>query len=503
MSSQQDPIRVMVVDDHPMWRDAVARDLAEAGLDVVATAGDGEQAVRRAKATTPDVLVLDLNLPAKPGVQVCKEVVAANPALRVLVLSASGEHADVLEAVKSGATGYLLKSASTEELLDAVRRTAVGDPVFTPGLAGLVLGEYHAAGLGPRPRRGRRRRTERAPADRPGDRGAAAGGQGPELQADRRTPRHLAPNGPEPRPEHPRQAPAPQPGGTGPVRDRARPRRRVTTAARGGGQFPGDSPELNLPSHICVTWITITVTFVGQPRRRDTSMRVGVLTGGGDCPGLNAVIRAVVRKGVQEYGHEFVGFRDGWRGPLEGRSIRLDIPAVRGILPRGGTILGSSRTNPLKEEDGIRRIKDTLARQRVGALITIGGEDTLGVAARLSDEYGVPCVGVPKTIDNDLSATDYTFGFDTAVGIATEAIDRLHTTAESHMRVLVVEVMGRRMAGSPCTPAWSAAPTSSSSPSSASTSSRSAPGLPPASGRRTPRSWSSPRARCPGTATRC
>ncbi|WP_020129968.1 6-phosphofructokinase [Streptomyces sp. 303MFCol5.2] len=172
-------------------------------------------------------------------------------------------------------------------------------------------------------------------------------------------------------------------------------------------------------------------------------MRVGVLTGGGDCPGLNAVIRAVVRKGVQEYGHEFVGFRDGWRGPLEGRSIRLDIPAVRGILPRGGTILGSSRTNPLKEEDGIRRIKDTLARQRVGALITIGGEDTLGVAARLSDEYGVPCVGVPKTIDNDLSATDYTFGFDTAVGIATEAIDRLHTTAESHMRVLVVEVMGR------------------------------------------------------------
>ncbi|MEW2047080.1 6-phosphofructokinase [Streptomyces sp. NBC_00377] len=172
-------------------------------------------------------------------------------------------------------------------------------------------------------------------------------------------------------------------------------------------------------------------------------MRVGVLTGGGDCPGLNAVIRAVVRKGVQEYGHDFVGFRDGWRGPLEGRSIRLDIPAVRGILPRGGTILGSSRTNPLKEEDGIRRIKDTLARQRVEALITIGGEDTLGVAARLSDEYRVPCVGVPKTIDNDLSATDYTFGFDTAVGIATEAIDRLHTTAESHMRVLVVEVMGR------------------------------------------------------------
>ncbi|MFF7354839.1 MULTISPECIES: response regulator [Streptomyces] len=142
MSEQQDPIKVMVVDDHPMWRDAVARDLAESGFEVVATAGDGEQAVRRAMAAAPDVLVLDLNLPAKPGVQVCKELVGHDPGLRVLVLSASGEHADVLEAVKSGATGYLLKSASTEELLDAVRRTAVGDPVFTPGLAGLVLGEY-------------------------------------------------------------------------------------------------------------------------------------------------------------------------------------------------------------------------------------------------------------------------------------------------------------------------------------------------------------------------
>ncbi|MFH9179812.1 response regulator [Streptomyces albogriseolus] len=136
------PIRVMVVDDHPMWRDAVARDLSESGFEVVATAGDGDQAVRRAKAAAPDVLVLDLNLPGKPGVQVCKEVVAADPAVRVLVLSASGEHADVLEAVKSGATGYLLKSASTEDLRDAVRRTADGDPVFTPGLAGLVLGEY-------------------------------------------------------------------------------------------------------------------------------------------------------------------------------------------------------------------------------------------------------------------------------------------------------------------------------------------------------------------------
>ncbi|MHC0431106.1 6-phosphofructokinase [Streptomyces sp. O3] len=172
-------------------------------------------------------------------------------------------------------------------------------------------------------------------------------------------------------------------------------------------------------------------------------MRVGVLTGGGDCPGLNAVIRGIVRKGVQEYAYDFVGFRDGWRGPLEGDTVPLGIPEVRGILPRGGTILGSSRTNPLKVEHGVRRIKDTLAKHEVEALITVGGEDTLGVAARLSDEYGIPCVGVPKTIDNDLSATDYTFGFDTAVGIATEAIDRLHTTAESHMRVLVVEVMGR------------------------------------------------------------
>ncbi|WP_310728847.1 6-phosphofructokinase [Streptomyces sp. N2A] len=172
-------------------------------------------------------------------------------------------------------------------------------------------------------------------------------------------------------------------------------------------------------------------------------MRVGVLTGGGDCPGLNAVIRAIVRKGTQEYGYDFLGFRDGWRGPLENDTVPLDIPAVRGTLPRGGTILGSSRTNPFKAEDGVRRIKETLAKQEVEALIAIGGEDTLGVATRLSGEFGVPCVGVPKTIDNDLSATDYTFGFDTAVGVATEAIDRLHTTAESHMRVLVVEVMGR------------------------------------------------------------
>ncbi|MFF2411150.1 6-phosphofructokinase [Streptomyces sp. NPDC058092] len=172
-------------------------------------------------------------------------------------------------------------------------------------------------------------------------------------------------------------------------------------------------------------------------------MRVGVLTGGGDCPGLNAVIRAVVRKGVQEYGYDFIGFRDGWRGPLEGVTVPLSIPAVRGILPRGGTILGSSRTNPLGAEHGVRRIRDSLAAYEVDSLIAIGGEDTLGAAATLSDEHGIKCVGVPKTIDNDLSATDYSFGFDTAVSIATEAIDRLHTTAESHMRVLVVEVMGR------------------------------------------------------------
>ncbi|MFC5724597.1 6-phosphofructokinase [Streptomyces gamaensis] len=172
-------------------------------------------------------------------------------------------------------------------------------------------------------------------------------------------------------------------------------------------------------------------------------MRVAMLTGGGDCPGLNAVIRAAVRKGVQDHDYEFVGYRDGWYGPLHGIGHPLGIPSVRGILPRGGTVLGSSRTNPFREPDGVRRIKESLAKDHVDALIAIGGEDTLGVAARLHSEYGIPCVGVPKTIDNDLSATDYTFGFDTAVGIATEAIDRLHTTAESHMRVLVVEVMGR------------------------------------------------------------
>jgi len=173
-----------------------------------------------------------------------------------------------------------------------------------------------------------------------------------------------------------------------------------------------------------------------------TVVRIGVLSGGGDCPGLNAVIRAVVRKGVQVHGDDFVGFRDGWRGPLDGDTMVLDVAAVRGILPRGGTILGSSRTNPYSTEDGERRVLDTVHRLGVEGLVVIGGEDTLGVATRLAST-GLPVIGVPKTIDNDLGATDYTFGFNTAVTIATEAIDRLHTTAESHHRVLIVEVMGR------------------------------------------------------------
>ncbi len=171
-------------------------------------------------------------------------------------------------------------------------------------------------------------------------------------------------------------------------------------------------------------------------------MRVGVLTGGGDCPGLNAVIRGVVRRGVAEYGYEFVGFRDGWRGPLEALTMELGIEQVRGILPRGGTILGSSRTNLVKIDGGIERTEENLRRLGIDALIAIGGEDTLGVATTLT-EHGFHVVGVPKTIDNDLSGTDYTFGFDTAVSIATEAIDRLHTTAESHHRILICEVMGR------------------------------------------------------------
>jgi len=171
-------------------------------------------------------------------------------------------------------------------------------------------------------------------------------------------------------------------------------------------------------------------------------MRVGILTGGGDCPGLNAVIRAVVRKAERHYGDDLVGFRDGWRGVLEGDVMPLDVEACRGILPRGGTILGTSRTNPYKVDGGPAKAVASLREQRIDALVAIGGDDTLGVANRLGDE-GVSVVGVPKTIDNDLSATEVTFGFHTAVQIASDAIDRLHTTAESHDRVMVVEVMGR------------------------------------------------------------
>jgi phosphofructokinase-like protein len=171
-------------------------------------------------------------------------------------------------------------------------------------------------------------------------------------------------------------------------------------------------------------------------------MRLGILTGGGDCPGLNAVIRAVVRKATAEHGDEVVGFRDGWRGVLDGETVRLDLAAVRGLLPRGGTVLGTSRTNPYALERGPERVLENLERLGIDALIPVGGEDTLGVANKLA-QAGMCCVGVPKTIDNDLDATDYTFGFDTAVGVATEAIDRLHTTGDSHHRTLVVEVMGR------------------------------------------------------------
>src|SRR5829696_9388654 len=171
-------------------------------------------------------------------------------------------------------------------------------------------------------------------------------------------------------------------------------------------------------------------------------MRVAMLTGGGDCPGLNAVMRAVVRKGETVYGDELVGFRDGWRGPLEGNLMPVSVETFRGTLPRGGTILGSSRTNPYRIDGGPEKVRASLETHGIDALVAIGGEDTLGVAARLADE-GVAVVGVPKTIDNDLSATELTFGFDTAVQVCVDAIDRLHTTAESHDRVMVVEVMGR------------------------------------------------------------
>src|SRR3954463_12666119 len=178
-------------------------------------------------------------------------------------------------------------------------------------------------------------------------------------------------------------------------------------------------------------------------------MRVGVLTGGGDCPGLNAVIRATGRRvmvrggeGVGGRGGGGGGVREGWRGLGEGLLEPLGPREISGLLPRGGTIIGTTRTNPFKLEGGVEKVLDTFRNAELDALVAIGGEDTLGVAARLYEEHGLPVVGVPKTIDNDLSATDYTFGFDTAVAVATEAIDRLHTTAESHNRVMVVEVMG-------------------------------------------------------------
>lgn len=169
---------------------------------------------------------------------------------------------------------------------------------------------------------------------------------------------------------------------------------------------------------------------------------IGILTGGGDCPGLNAVIRAAVRKGITAYRYRFRGILKGWKGMMECDWEPLDLREISGILPKGGTILGTSRTNPLKQEDGGEIVIDNMRRMKLDALVAIGGEDTLGVANKLAI-LGVPVVGVPKTIDNDLSGTDYTFGFDTAVNIVTEAIDRIHTTAESHNRVMVVEVMGR------------------------------------------------------------
>ncbi len=170
--------------------------------------------------------------------------------------------------------------------------------------------------------------------------------------------------------------------------------------------------------------------------------RIGVLNGGGDCPGLNAVIRAIVRKGVEQYGDAIIGFRNGYKGVLDGTVTELTVESARGILHRGGTILGTARVDPFRVEGGVDLLKETLASYRIDGLIVVGGEGTLSCAAKLAAE-GVNIVGVPKTFDNDLAATDYTFGFDTAVQVATDAIDRLHTTAESHNRVMVVEVMGR------------------------------------------------------------
>ncbi len=173
-------------------------------------------------------------------------------------------------------------------------------------------------------------------------------------------------------------------------------------------------------------------------------MRVGILTGGGDCPGLNAVIRAVVRKGERHFGDDLLGYRDGWRGVMEDDFMILDVESLRGTLPRGGTILGTSRVQPYMFDDGVAKVHQTIADQKLDGLVAIGGEGTLSCANELFRD-GVPVVGVPKTIDNDIGATERTFGFDTAVSIATDAIDRLHTTAESHNRVMVVEVMGRHV----------------------------------------------------------
>ncbi|MCM8800805.1 MAG: 6-phosphofructokinase [Candidatus Omnitrophica bacterium] len=170
--------------------------------------------------------------------------------------------------------------------------------------------------------------------------------------------------------------------------------------------------------------------------------KIAILTGGGDCPGLNPVIRAVVRKGINE-GYQIIGIKNGWKGLMENDIMPLNLDTVSGILPKGGTILGTSRTNPYKKEGGIEKIRDNYAKLGLDALIAVGGEDTLGVAAKLIKDGITNIVGVPKTIDNDLSCTDYTFGFDTAINIAMECIDRLHTTAESHHRIIVVEVMGR------------------------------------------------------------
>jgi len=170
--------------------------------------------------------------------------------------------------------------------------------------------------------------------------------------------------------------------------------------------------------------------------------KIGILTGGGDCPGLNPVIRAVVRKGIA-HGYEIIGIKNGWKGLIENDCMKLDLDAVSGILPKGGTILGTSRTNPYKKEGGLDKVRENCKKLGLDALIAVGGEDTLGVASKLVNDKVANVVGVPKTIDNDLSSTDYTFGFDTALNTATECIDKLHTTAESHHRIIVVEVMGR------------------------------------------------------------